>query len=152
MTKGEVGDLKDAVIAREPDEDIFLGHVEKDAVRFETVEMDPRGRFENYIHIIDMGIMEGLQVPLLRYLRNATEASATKMLEVVERNVLGVQRQIKRVVERQFLDILIKRASISTIPTLNWGAPKTGLEDISLDGIASLKTAGAIYRIRLKNC
>ena len=97
-TAGDINALKDAVTSREANEDIFLGHVGKDDVRFKTVELDPRGRFMEYINDVNQSILEGLQAPLLHYLRNATEASATKMLEVIDRHVQGIQQYVKRVV------------------------------------------------------
>jgi len=140
----DISEIKDAVSGRTPNEDIFLGHLNKDAFEFDTVQMDPRGRFENYIEQIDMGIMEGLQAPILRYMRNATEASATKMLEVIDRHIAGIQRYVKRVVETEFFAMVLKRHGILDVPTLNWGAPKTGLEDLDLQGIANLVKSNAV--------
>ncbi len=143
-TAADVSALKDAITDREPNEDIFLGHVGKDDVRFKAVEIDPRGRFTEYIKDIEEGILEGLQAPLLRYLRNATEASAKTMLEVIGRHVQGVQRYVKRVVERQVFTPLLASYGISDVPSINWGVKKTGVEDLDLSGIADLVSSGAL--------
>ena len=143
-TAGDIKALKDAVISREPNEDIFLGHVGKDDVRFKTVEIDPRGRFTEYIRDLDESLLEGLQAPILRYLRNATEASATKMLEVIDRHVQGIQQYVKRVVEREIFAPLLASHGLSDVPSINWGAPKTGLEDLDLNGLARLVEVGAL--------
>lgn len=143
-TAGDISALKDAVTSREPNEDIFLGHVAKDAVRFKPVELDPRGRFVEYINDVNQGILEGLQAPLLHYLRNATEASATKMLDVIDRHVQGIQQYVKRVVEREIFAPLLAAFGLSEVPSLEWGAPKTGVEDLDLDGLARLVEVGAL--------
>ena len=150
-TEGSIGVLKDAVISREPNEDIFLGQVKKDAVRFKTVEIDPRGRFVEYINDVNQGILEGLQAPLLHYLRNATEASATKMLEVIDRHVQGIQQYVKRVVEREIFTPLLGAYGIKEVPSINWGAPKTGLEDLDLDGLARLVEVQALTPLAAQN-
>lgn len=151
QTKGDVTNLKDAVTDREPNEDIFLGHVDEGDTRFSTVEMDPRGRFDNYIDKIIIGILEGLQAPSLQWFRNATEASATKLMEIVERHVSGIQRYMKRVVEREIFTVLLARHGISDIPTINWGVPKTGLEDLDLGGLAELVSSGALTPLQAQN-
>lgn len=143
-TTSDIKVLKDAVTTRKPNEDIFVGHVSKDDVRFKTVEMDPRGRFMEYINDLNQSILEGLQAPLLHYLRNATEASATKMLEVIDRHVQGIQQYVKRVVEREIFTPLLAVYGISDVPSINWGAPKTGLEDLDLLGLARLVDVGAL--------
>lgn len=143
-TSSDIKPLKDAVIEREPNEDIFLGNVRKDETRFKTVEIDPRGRFTEYIQDINNNILEGLQAPLLHYLRNATEASARTMLEVIDRHIQGIQRYVKRVVEREIFTLLINAHGVKEVPTIHWGAKKTGVEDLDLDGIANLVGKRAI--------
>ena len=143
-TAGDIKALKDAVISREPNEDIFLGHVGKDDVRFKTVEIDPRGRFTDYIKILDDAIIEGLDAPIMRSLRNSTEASAKVQLEVSEGQIQGIQRYVRRVVEREIFAPLLASYGISDVPSINWGAKKTGLEDLDLKAIASLVEVGAI--------
>jgi len=143
-TSQAISALKQAVTEREPDEDVFLGNTPPDAVRWKTLEMDPRGRFADYIKIIDEEILECLQAPILRYLRNATEASATKMLEVIDRHIQGLQRYMKRVVEREMFSPLLAVYDIWDVPSLRWGRPQTGLENISLTDIANLTEKGVI--------
>jgi len=83
---------------------------------------------------------EGLHAPLLLYLKNATEASATVMMESVDRLTSGIQRYIKRRVER----FLFEPQVGEPVPRLVWGQPKTGLEEIELGDIAALVTAQAL--------
>ena len=136
-SSGTIEPLKKGVMEREPDEDIFVGQVSKDDVRFSTVEMDPRGRFTEYIKNIDDSIIEGLQAPILGYLRNATEASATKMLEVIDRHVTGIQRYVKRMVEGEVFTPLLALHGIGEVPSIRWGVPQTGLEDVPLAAFLS---------------
>lgn len=136
--------LKQAVTTRQADEDIFLGNVPPGTVRFQNLEIDPRGRFDNYLRIIDESILECLQAPILRYLRNATEASATKMLEVIDRHIEGIQRYIKRMVEGEIFAPLLLVQGIEDVPRLRWGLPRTGLENIKLTDIALLVEKGVI--------
>lgn len=137
----EIGNVVyDNATNREVDEDIFLSNIPPGSLELKTETQDPRINFTQYIVHNDEQIAEGLFAPLLLYLRNATEASATKMLEAVEMRVQGIQRYWKRRIEAYW----IKPITGEPVPRWNWGAPKTGLEDFSLDGIAALYTAGAI--------
>ena len=105
--KQSIAGLKKAVSEREPDEDVFLGNIEPTDVEHTTIEVDARARFTEYIQMVNDQILEGLEAPLLHYLRNATEASATKMLDVIERHIQGIQRYVKRIVERQMFEIVL---------------------------------------------
>ena len=125
---------------READEWILIGNVMKDEVSWDTVKIDPQARFVPYIELIYYQICEGLHAPLLLYLKNATEASATVMMESVDRLTGGIQRYIKRRVER----FLFEPQCGDPVPRLVWGQPKTGLEEIELSSIAQLVQSGAI--------
>lgn len=133
-TSGSKDSLQAACEDRDIDEWIFIGNVNDGDVRWKTLEIDPQARFIPYIELIYYQICEGLHAPLLLYLKNATEASATVMMESVDRLVNGVQRYVKRRVEKH----LFKPQVGEPVPRLVWGQPKTGLEDITLQDISSI--------------
>jgi hypothetical protein len=125
---------------KEPEEWIFIGNVMEGEVKWDTITVDPRASWINYIELIYYQICEALHAPLLLYLKNATEASANVMMEAVDRYVQGIQRYIKRRVERY----LFEPQCGEPVPRLVWGQPKTGLEEIELSSIAQLVQSGAI--------
>ncbi|MEM0050711.1 MAG: hypothetical protein QW424_05320 [Candidatus Bathyarchaeia archaeon] len=138
ITRGDISGLKNAVESREPDEDIFIGRAAPEDIQIKTLEMDPRGKYTDYLEIINQEIYECLQAPLLTYLKNATEASARVQLEVIQRHVDGVQRYIKRVVEREIFKPVVERAGGKEVPKIRWGKPSTGIENITIRDIAML--------------
>lgn len=144
MTRGPVKELRDAIANRAPDEDIFIGYASKEDIEVKTLEMDPRGKYTDYLEVINQEIYECLQAPLLTYLRNATEASARVQLEVIQRHVDGIQRYIKRVVEREIFKPLIEEAGGGEVPRIRWGRPSTGVENITIRDIALLVQAAVI--------
>lgn len=139
-TQGSAEDIKKAMQNRDVDEWIYIGNVIKDEVRWKQIEIDPQARFIPYIELIYYQICEGLHAPLLLYLKNATEASAKVMFESVDRLVNGVQRYIKRRVERLLFEPQVGKP----VPRMVWGQPKTGLEKITLSDIAQLYSSGAV--------
>ena len=141
ITRGSITDLKTAVENREPDEDIFIGRASPDDIQVKTLEMDPRGRYVDYLEVINQEIYECLQAPLLTYLKNATEASANVQLEVIQRHVDGVQRYIKRVVEKEVFRPLVEKAGLSEVPRIRWGKPSIGVENLTVKDIATLVQA-----------
>lgn len=123
-----------------PDEDIILtGEVD-----FKPLTVDPRARFEFFYEYLDRQVFEGLQAPLLSWLRNATEASARTMLETVERRVKGIQRYLKRKVEAEVFKPLVEAEGLEEVPRLNWGTPRSRLEEVSLAEIAELVKSGVV--------
>lgn len=133
-TSGPKAALQQACENRDIDEWIFVGNVNEGEVRWNTLAIDPQARFIPYIELVYYQICEGLHAPLLLYLKNATEASATVMMESVDRLVNGVQRYIKRRVEK----FLFKPQVGDPVPRLVWGMPKTGLEEISGTELAAM--------------
>jgi hypothetical protein len=133
-TRGEKNALQQACVDRDADEWIFIGNAEEGEVTFDTLAIDPQARFIPYIELIYYQICEGLHAPLLLYLKNATEASATVMMESVDRLINGIQRYVKRRVEK----FLFEPQVGEPVPRLVWGQPKTGMEEVTLDQVASL--------------
>jgi hypothetical protein len=153
-SKKPIAALKKAVQNREPDEDVFLANIDPDDVTFETVQIDPQGKFEEYINHVNDQILEGLQAPLLHYLRNATEASATKMLEVIDRHIQGIQRYVKRVVETEMFAVVLAfhgKTRPEQIPRMQWGSKRTPIEEMDLTGIADLVKSGAIEPLQAQD-
>lgn len=130
-------ELQKAAEERDIDEWIFIGNVNENEVRWKTLSIDPQARFIPYIELMYYQIAEALHAPLLLYLKNATEASATMMMESVDRLVTGVQRYIKRRVEKYFFE----PQTGDPVPRMIWGEPKTGLERLTLADIANLYNA-----------
>lgn len=126
--------LKKLLDSLQPDEDLILSG----EIQFTPLTLDPRARFSFFYEYLDRQIFEGLKAPLLSWLRNATEASAKVMLEAIDRHVAGVQRYIKRKVEREIFKPLIEAEGLTEVPRLNWGMPKTKLDELSLEDIATL--------------
>jgi hypothetical protein len=66
------------------------------------------------------------------------------MLEVIDRHIEGIQQYVKRVVEREIFAPLLAAYGLSDVPSLEWGQPKTGLEELDLEGLARLVDVGAL--------
>jgi len=132
--EASVESLKIVLNNLDPDEDPIVSG----DIQHEVIEIDPRLRFADFIEYLERNIFEGLGAPLLSYLRNATEASARAMLEAVERHVAGLQRYIKRKVESEIFKPLIEGYDLTEVPRLNWGFPRTKLDELTLNDIAQL--------------
>lgn len=126
--------LKTAIADRDSDEAIIMGNVLKDEFNLDTLTIDPQARFIPYIELMYYQIGEALHAPLLLQMKNATEASANVMMDSVDRLVGGIQRYHKRRWER----FLFEPQVGNPVPRLIWGQPKTGLEDITLEGVAAV--------------
>jgi len=142
-SKLDADTLSKVLANRNAEEDPVL--YPKDAIEHEVVKVDTKAPYWEYVQYNDLLIFEGLHAPLLNYLRNATEASAKVMLEAVERHVQGVQRYLKRMIEHEVYEFHLNRQGwTGEIPSLNWGEPQTGLEDVGLEDIARLKETGVL--------
>jgi len=98
-------------------------------VEVQTVTVDPRSRFDAYIEHIWNQFILGLQTPLPKLFTTPgfTEASARAAIEVAERKVLALQRFIKRIVEHEVFEPVIKQAGLDSAKAncrLNWGIPE----------------------------
>lgn len=126
--------LRRVVEGAEAGEDLFLGKLSegeiKDIVQY--IQLDPRVRFWEYIEYIDRLIYEGLMAPSLGYWRQATQASAEVLKEIVDRQVHAIQRGVKRVVEDRWYAPLCKLNNTTEVPKLEFGMPRTGIEDLDL--------------------
>ena len=134
-----IAGVKAAIEQREADEDIYLGNLHPDDMKdiAQPIEISGEARFTEFISYIDELIYIGLYAPNLYYWRNATEASARVLAEMVDRNIRAIQRNMKRGMEAGLYQRLMDANNIDVVPRLNWGVEKTGIEDIQLENIIS---------------
>lgn len=137
---GDVQPIKDAITNKEVDEAIYLGNVTPESLKIEFHEPDARVKFTEYIELINFQIAEELHAPLILLLKNATEASATKMLESVDRNIQSEQDENAEIIEQS----IFKRVVGEPVPEFLHGAPNSTLKDVTLDQIGTLKGNGTI--------
>ena len=123
---------------KEPEEDVFLYPVQEGDVRIHTETLTPRIDFTDYIKHNDEMIAEGLIAPLPVWIKNATEASATVILDVIDRDVQSQQRYYARMFKKHIYEPKVGDPT----PRHVWGPSETGLEDITLEGVAALYGAG----------
>lgn len=146
LTRGDPTTLQKAAEARSPDQDFFIGPVadpDKD-LKIIIPDFDPRGKYSDLLEAINQEIYEGLQAPLLTWLKNSTEASAKIQLEAIQSYIAGVQRYFKRIIEREIFTPIIKKAGLTETPRLRWGIPPTGVEKLTIKDIAELVQASII--------
>jgi hypothetical protein len=134
---GDISPVKEEIVNREVDEGIYIGgmnDVTKD-LAIEFHEPNPQVKFLPYIESVDAQIGQRLNAPLILTLKNATEASATKMIEAVERWVQSTQNELADLLEEVVFKPL---CGSGPIPLLRWGAPMQVLNDISLTDISTI--------------
>ncbi len=137
---GSIAGLKAAVEEREADEDIYIGNLGPEEIKdiAQPVEIDGEARFTQFISYIDELIYVGLYAPNLYYWRNATEASARVLSDMVDRNVHAIQRSMERGIEAGIYERLMLANGIKdVVPRLTFGIETTGIEDIQLENIIS---------------
>jgi len=117
LTKEQIEEHKRKVESKEPDQDIYLN---TDLIEPEVLEIDPRGKFENYYTQLVNAVTIGLQTPTLMSLQEATLASSKAMLEFYERKITRIRRVVKRTVEREVFARLVKQAGLTEVPRLRW--------------------------------
>lgn len=137
-SRGTATALKAALEKLEPDEDPIISEGAGGRVEHEVLQMDPRIRFWDFIMWLDDMKSDELQSPSLSKFRNATEASATKMEDIIDRWGQGVQRYLKRTVEQEFFRPHVEALGYEEVPRMNFGMPRSGVEEISVADIAAL--------------
>ncbi|MCD6236037.1 MAG: hypothetical protein J7J94_03505 [Thaumarchaeota archaeon] len=108
-----------------PGEDI----VTNQEVRVIDVKMDPRARFDAYIEYLDNKVTIGLMNSVLRLFTKPgfTEASAREANRLQGNIVSAIQRSVKRIVENQIYDPLLRSHGIDPGEAgvrFNWGMPE----------------------------
>lgn len=117
-----------------PGEDIITNQ----EIRVQEVRMDPRARFDAYVEYLDNKITIGLMNSILRLFTKPgfTEASAREANRIQANIVSAIQRAVKRVVERQIYDPLLRSLGMDPAEAdvgFNWGIPekpRITLEDV----------------------
>jgi hypothetical protein len=108
------------------------------------LELNPSGRFDNYINGLKEDVTTGLRAPTLGYLRNATQASATKLTEHFQNSIGPLQRELKRIIEEEILKPFCDLKGFKTIPKVNWGIQRTGVEKLTAEQVSRLVQVGSI--------
>lgn len=110
-----------------------------DNVEHDIIKLDTRAHYWEYVEYIDALIFQGLNSPMLNYIGNANLASSDNIMNAIQRHVEGRQRYLKRMIEHEVYKFHLERKGLSTdvIPTLNFGVPKTGLEDVNIADLIS---------------
>jgi len=133
-SKRDISPIRKIVQSVEAGEDLFFGNLTdeelKDLVQY--IEIDPRARFWEFYDYLDRKVYESLGAPSLGYWRNATQASAEVLDDIVQRNIHALQRNIKRVVEAKWFGPLCELNKCKEVPRLEWGMEKTGVEDLNI--------------------
>jgi len=117
-----------------PGEDIITNQ----EIRVQEVRMDPRARFDAYVEYLDNKITIGLMNSILRLFTKPgfTEASAREANRIQANIVSAIQRAVKRVVERQIYEPLLRSFGMDPAEAdvgFNWGIPekpRITLEDV----------------------
>jgi hypothetical protein len=96
----------------------------------------------------------GLQTPIPRLFTTPgfTEASARAALEAAERKVMSIQRFVKRIVEAEVFNPVLKKTGYSPIESkvrLNWGKPE--FPELEVSDIILAFEKGAIDVQELRN-
>ena len=117
LTKGEIERHKREVEEKSPTEDIYLN---TDLIDAKVLEIDPRGRFENYYEQIEKAVLSGLQSPTLPSISKSTRASSRTILDFYEKKINRIRRIVKREVERGLFSRIARQAGSEEIPRLRW--------------------------------
>jgi hypothetical protein len=135
-----VDELYTSVMEADVDEDIFIPNVQPDELRHSFAEPSSSVRFIPYIEMISTQIGQAIHAPLFLLLKNATEASATKMMESVDNFVKGEQEDYSFEVQQRFFTRLCR----PPLPRIRWGAPKAIYDSVTLDSIGALQANGTL--------
>ena len=137
----EVGDIAyKQFTEKDPDMDVFIYPVLKDQLTIHTETLTPRIDFTDYVKHNDDMKAEGLNAPLGVWMKNSTEASSKTIMESIERETEKDQRYYARRFEKHIYEPKVGTPT----PRHIWGPSETGLEDMTLEGVAQLYRDGAI--------
>lgn len=139
-SRGSIKTIRDTVVSSKLGEDLFLGNLpdeELDKI-VEFVEVDPRVKFWEYIEYIDRLIYVGLIAPNIFYFKDATEASARVLLEIVDREIYSLARSIKREMEEKWFAPLVKLALGEgvEVPKVKW-RQRPAMKDLHLPDLVA---------------
>ena len=131
---GSIDDVKKEITDRDVDEGIYIGgmnDVTKD-LAIEFHEPNPQVKFLPYIDSIDAQIGQRCNAPLILLLKNATEASATKMYDSIDAWAQSFQNELAENLEEA---VFKQICGSGPIPLMRFGAPKEVLDEITLSDI-----------------
>ncbi|MCX8191736.1 MAG: hypothetical protein N3F06_02880 [Nitrososphaerales archaeon] len=116
-------------------------------VNIKAIEIDPRVRFEAYIDYFTNLRIIGLNAAIVKLVSTPgfTEASARAALEAVESTVRGIQRFLKRIIEREIFDRVLISNGINPQRNpvrLNWGQPD--IPEIKFDDVFKAVELGIV--------
>jgi len=127
LSRAQMEELKREVEASaEVGQDLYIN---TDLVEPKVIEIDARGRFENYYSQLVNAAVTGLQTPTLISLQQATLASSRAMLEFYAKKIERIRRIVKRKVEREIFRPIIKQAGLSEVPRLRWRSIPSKIDD-----------------------
>lgn len=136
-TRRKIESIKKAVQERNKNEDIFLGELHADEISEPGLvtfySIDPRVPFWEFIQYIDQRIFAYARSANLWYFRNATEASAKVLDDIVGRHIRSIRRMLKRTVERDWWEKLVILNNLPEVPKMNFGVELTGVEDVQIE-------------------
>jgi len=130
----DLGGIKAAVEELQANEDLFMGNLTVEEMKdiAQIIEVQGDAKYWEFIEYIDRLVYVGIFAPDLFYWRNATEASARVLSEMVDRHISAIKRNMKRGVEAGFFARLMKANKIDVVPRLEWNVKKTGFEDLDI--------------------
>jgi len=136
---GDIDNIKAAVMNRNQGEDIFISNMDAEEREnlVEFLQIDPRVPYWQYIEYLDRRIYAYSRANNPWYVRNATEASATKLEDIVGRHITSIQREAKRAVEGEWYAPIVELVGITIPenPRMNFGLEPTGVEDVQIEQI-----------------
>ena len=121
-------------LACDVDEDLFFGNVQKDELEVQFNEPSTEVKFLGYIDQLNFQVGQELHAPLILLLKNATEASATKMMDSVDREMKSEQQQNAAIIEQK----LLKPMCGEPYPEFMHGATGEVLNDVLVGDIGNI--------------
>lgn len=118
------------------------------------IKVDPRTRFDAYITGVRTEIELGSQTPAakLQTTTGYTEASARAVIELVERRIIGIQRKLRRIIEKEIFDRVLLREGLNVQRAnleLHWGQPD--IPEFNIIDIFRAKELGIISKKEARN-
>jgi hypothetical protein len=145
--KDDTASTLQSLLKKKPKEGARFVWNGKEPATISTVQVDPRSRFEAYIDHIMGQINMGGQSPVSALLvdpKYATKATAETAAALVERKVMALQRFIKRTIEKEVFDPVVKQENMDPQKAairLNWGIPEKPNINAMLPVLAQIATA-----------
>ena len=117
LSKEELERHKQTVEEKEPGEDLYIN---TDLIEPMVLDIDPRGRFENYYNALIKAVIVGLQTPTLTQFEETSRAAASTLMEFYAKKIDRIRRVVKRVVEHEIFEPIVRQAGRREVPKLRW--------------------------------